>query len=68
MPGNLSLDQRTSAFYAYFLTSLMYNFLIYRRDCAMKTYRNFYLLETIVRKYGRFVVSIQFPMHIIKKQ
>ena len=45
MPGILSLVNRTRAFYTYFLSILMNNFLFCRAECAITTYRNFYLFE-----------------------
>ena len=61
MPGYLSLDKRTKAFYTYFLIILMFNFLFCRADCAITTYRNVYLFEVIVRNFGRFESTICFP-------
>jgi hypothetical protein len=65
MHGNLSLANRTRAFYTYFLSFLMYNFFC-RAYCAITSYPNFYLFEKIVRNYGRFEIIIRFPMRNIK--
>ena len=64
MPGNLSLANRTRALYTYFLSILMYNFLFCRADCAITTYRNFYLFERIVLNFGLFVTTV-LPMSSI---
>jgi len=61
MPGILYLANRTKAFYTYFLSILMFNFLFCRADCAITTYRNVYLFEVIVRNFGRFESTICFP-------
>jgi len=65
MPGNLSLANRTKAFYTLFLSILMFNFLFCRADCAITTYCNVYLFEVLVCNFGRFETNICFPMSII---
>jgi len=62
MPGKLSLANLTRAFYTYFLSILMYNFLFCRAECAITTYRSIYLFEIIVRNFGHFETTICFPM------
>jgi len=62
MPGNLSLANRTRAFYTYFLSILMFNFLFCRADCGITTYRNVYLFEILVRNFGLLETNICFPM------
>jgi len=44
----------------------MYNFIFCRADCAITKYRNFYLFEKLVLKFGLFEISIRFPMRNIK--
>ena len=61
MPGYLSLANRTSAFYTNFLSSLMYNFLLCRLDCAIATYCNVYFIEKIVRNFELFEIIFRFP-------
>jgi hypothetical protein len=61
-PGNLSLANRTRAFYTYLLSILMFNFLFCRVDCVITNNRNFYLFEIIVSNFGRFESPICFSI------